>query len=392
MERIQGQADIMKRTIIWYALTIPLCVFLFPDQPILASDLPKATQEMITSLKLAGSPILKNLDEEASSAPNELIEAAKKEGGTLTINGLSRPDGFRKQIAPFHERYPFIKVTSNLGNNFARTVKPLVAFKEGRIITDIVEGAGEELNNYKKENALLKIDDLPNFWNAPIDMRDKEGYYVGSRAQQYCMAYNTNKIKESDLPSTWDDLLTKENLRNGRIAMGSNPNLFMIMLWSAKGEDWSMNFMDQLFKTVKPQLRKEQPTAQVGLVAAGELDIVLPAAAYRVSQFKNKGAPVGFHCPLPVPISWTPIMIIKGTPHPATAKLYVNWLLSKEGQIAQYYADGSSPVHKDLQTAAFIPFSDQILQRESALRTPELLETEMPKVSKIWQSYWINSP
>jgi hypothetical protein len=118
-----------------------------------AADLPKATQAMIKELKLTGQPFLDGMNDEASSAPAALIEAAKKEG-VLTINGLSRPNGFRRLIAPFNERYPFLKVTSTLGNSFTRTTKPLIAFKEGRVIVDIVEGAGEELNNYKKAIAL----------------------------------------------------------------------------------------------------------------------------------------------------------------------------------------------------------------------------------------------
>jgi iron(III) transport system substrate-binding protein len=353
-----------------------------------AADLPKATQKIIAELKLAGSPFLEGMNEEASSAPAAVIEGAKKEK-VLSISGSSQPEEYRKLIAPFAERYPFLKVTSEFGNNFARATKPLIAFKQGRVTFDIIEGAGEKLSDYIEAKALEKIDDVPNFAHVVPGYRDKEGYFSGFRLQYWCMTYNTSKLAESDLPATWDDLLAQKRFYNGKLALGNNPNTFMIMLWGAKGPEWSTQFMDKLFGQVKPQLRKEGPSALVGLVAAGELDIALPTAAYRTADYVEKGAPVSWHCPEPVPVSSSPTMILKGAPHPNAAKLYLNWLLSREGQIAQYYANGSPPVHKDLQVKTFISFPDQIVGRNLAIRTPELLHNEMPKVDKIWDAHWL---
>jgi ABC-type Fe3+ transport system substrate-binding protein len=80
--------------------------------------------------------------------------------------------------------------------------------------------------------------------------------------------------------------------------------------------------------------------------------------------------------------------MIKGNPHPYASKLWVNWFLSKEGQIAQYYADFATPVHKDLQTPEFLPFPDEIRGRKIAFRDPIQLERDLPHVYAAWNPLW----
>ena len=355
----------------------------------IAADLPKSTQDMIKALKLDGK-LVEGINEEVNAIPASIVEAAKKEG-ELVISGSIDNDEFRKMSEPFRTRYPFIKVRYNSADQFARNVRPLIAYKEGRVLADIIEGLGVNLSQYKKAGALQKLDDIPTVKKVPIEMRDDEGFFVGPRIRYWCMTYNTNKVKESELPKTWDDLLAAKHLHNGRIGMANRPNNFMIMLWGAKGPEWSNDFMTKLFNVVKPQLRKEGANAMVALVSAGEMDISFPTAAYRTAQYAAKGAPVSWHCPEPVPISSSAMVIMNKSPHANAAKLYINWFLSKEGQIAQHFSDGSPPVHMELQDERFLAYPKQILGRKGAIRTPKLLEEEMPKVAKIWEAHWLGA-
>jgi ABC-type Fe3+ transport system substrate-binding protein len=274
------------------------------------------------------------------------------------------------------------------GDQNSRNIKPLVAYRNGTILVDIIEGLGVNLADYKAIGALQKIDDLPNVGNIPPDIHDPEGFWVAPRLRYWCMAYNTNTFKEEDLPKTWDDLLTNTKLYNGHLGIVNRPNDFMIMLWGTMGPEWSKNFMDKLFNVVKPQFRKEGSDSATGLVAAGEMDISLPLASYRTYQFFKKGAPVSWHCPEPVPLSFSAMVVVNKSPHTNAAKLYVNWFLSKEAQLAQYYSDGSPPIHKDMQDPRFLLYADQIIGKKMAPRYPRLLENDMPEVAKIWDAHW----
>ena len=324
------------------------------------ADLPKSTQKMLQELGFVGDPMVADLDVEAQSAPAAMVEAARKEG-VIEISGSIEQSDFRKMSEPF---------------------------REGRVLVDIIEGLGVNLSDYVEAGALQKISDLPNVKNIPPEIQDPEGYWVAPRLRYWCITYNTNKLKESDLPRTWDDLLTSDKLTNGRLGMVNRPNNFMIMLWGAKGPEWSKTFMEKLFNEVRPQFRKEGSDNMVALVGAGEMDAAFPAADRRTFQYQEKGAPVSWFCPEPVPLSFSAMVVFNKNPHPNAAKLYINWFLSKEGQIAQFYADGSPPVHKDLRDPRFLVYPNQVLGKVAAPRYPKLLEEDMPKVAEIWDDHW----
>ena len=352
-----------------------------------AADLPKATQKILSNLKFDSS-ILSGLDKELT-VPPAWIEAAKKEGA-LRISASWDPVPFKKMTEAFQERYPFIKTEYARGSRQDRAMRPLIAFQSGRIITDLIGGIGASFALFKDADALEDMRDLPNFNNVPVGMRDEGGLWVGERLRYWCMSYNTNLVKKADLPKTWDDLLTNPVWRDGHIAVSDRPNLWIGNVWALPGygDKWGKNYISRLFSDVKPQLRKEGNNAMVALVIAGEFRAAIPSADYRTKQYLEKGAPVSWHCPEPVPLSISEMSMIKNNPHLFASKLWVNWFLSKEGQLAQYASDLAPPVHKDLQTKEFLPFPDEIKGRKIAFRDPIQLETELPKLFEFWNPLW----
>lgn len=355
-----------------------------------ASDavaLPRTTETMLRALHLLGDPMVADLDAEAGSAPAALVEAAKKQAA-LDISGSMRDEDFRKMTAPFRERYPGIALKYTSGDTNMRSIKPLLAFRQGKILDDIVEGLGNNLSEYRAAGALVKIDDLPNYKNIPQEITDPDGYWVAPRLRYWGMTYNTERVKESELPRTWDDLLTAKSLFNGRVGVLNRPNNFMINLWGAKGPEWSTRFIDKLFNEVKPQFRSEGSDAVVELVAAGEVDLSVPTADYRTWDVAQRGAPVAWFSPEPIPLSFSAMAVITNSPHLDAARLYVNWFLSKEGQLAQFYGEQAPPSHRGLQDPRFLVYPKAILGKQLAPRYPKLLEEDMATVQKLWDQAW----
>lgn len=373
----------------WLAATTIVAVSMgFVAQPVLAADFPKATQRMLKDLQLDAS-ILSGLDAELA-VPKEWIEAARKEGA-MRMNASWDPPQYRKLNEAFVERYPFIKHEYNRGSRQERTLKPLMAFESsGRVTSDLIGGIGATYALFKKAGALADMRDLPGWKNVPDGMKDAEGLWVGQRLRYWCMAYNTDKVKKEDLPKTWDDILTNPVWRNGNLGIANRPNLWFANLWALPelGEAWGKPYLQKLFSDVKPQLRKEGANALLGLVIAGEFNAVIPGAAYRTLQYVKKKAPISWHCPEPVPLAISELSMMKGGPNPYAAKLWVNWFLSKEGQMAQYHAENSPPVHKDLQIEAFLSFPEQLVGKKVAFRDPVQLEEDLPKVLAIWNPLW----
>src|SRR5262249_9684699 len=152
-------------------------------------------------------------------------------------------------------------------------------------------------------------------------------------------------VKKADLPKQWDDILTNPFWRKGNFAVSNTAAGWLTALYKAKGAEWTRNFMTKLFVEVKPQRRNEGRDASVALTAAGEQAGVAPSGDYRVRDFANKGAPVSFHCPDIVPMAPTQIGILRGSPANNGAKVWLNWFLSKEGQVGLHAANGGVSAH-----------------------------------------------
>ena len=205
-------------------------------------------------------------------------------------------------------------------------MRPLVAFKEGRFITDVMTSFGGGARLYQEAGALEDLRPLPGFRN-PIDGTGDAvgGTWVGMRLRYWCVAYNTSLVAAADLPRTWDDLLANPVWRGGNIGVGDRPQLWLLMLWKAYGQDWTTDYIDRFFRVVKPQLRKEGMNALISLNAAGEFKLTLPAADYATKLAVDKKAPIGWRCPEPIPTAVSQLGVIKGNPHPNASRLWVNW-------------------------------------------------------------------
>ncbi|MFM2130143.1 MAG: hypothetical protein RL477_1689 [Pseudomonadota bacterium] len=352
-----------------------------------AADLPKSTQAMMKEFSLPPE-ILDGLDAELQVSA-AWLDAARKEK-TVIVSGSWDLDQFEQMVGPFRERYPFIDFKYARATRHDRVIKPLLAYKAGRVTVDLISGVGAYFTKFREVGAIMDFSELPNWKNVPDGMKDKNGGWVGQRLRYWCLAYNKNALKKADLPRTWDDLLTNPKYRNGKIGMGNRPNLWLLSMWDLKGETAIRDYANKLFTDVKPQLRKEGMNALISLASAGEFDIALPSAEYRVSQMERKGAPISWHCPEPVPMAISEMIGIKGPRQNAT-KLFANWFLSKEGQVAQYASNLAPPVHKDLRRREFLAYPDEILGRKVAFREPEEMENDLAKLMRFWDPMWFSA-
>lgn len=351
-----------------------------------AAELPAATRAALKELKL-GAEILAGLDAELE-VPAQWREKAKAEG-KLDIFGAWDPPQFRKLSAAFRERFPEVQLSYVRGGRYDRGVKTLLALKQGRYMADIIISPGGDWVNFKDIDALEDLRVLPNFKRLDDNMREPGGLWVGQKVAFRCMVYNTDKVKKAELPKTWDDLLTDPRWRGGKLGVPNRPNLWLSMLWLKNGPDWTRNFMTRLFTDVKPQLRKEGANAMIALTVAGEFDAAVAAAEYRVQQYQERKAPVAFHCPTPVPMAISILMVLKDNPHKYSSLIFTNWFLSKEGQIAQYAANNAIPVRADLASRKqFMPYPEEVLGKPIAIRDEGALRTEYPKLVAYYDPLW----
>ncbi len=350
-----------------------------------SGETPASALALAKEYKISPQAMAKWEDEQ--KVPTAWIADAKKTG-QLRVSGTNRARDFERLIAPFRERYPFIKVEYSQGSRNTRVIKPLIAYREGRVITDVVDSLNTGLALYQKAQALADLTDLPNRANIPAKFGVSSKPWILGRLRYYCLAYNTKLVKKSELPKTWDDLKNAKALQNHKTALWSGVGAWLLPLWGEKGPEWTTQFIKGVYTTLDPERRKEGMTALTALTGAGEFKAVLAVAAYMVIRVSEKGAPVSFHCPDMVMVNPSAMGMIKGSPNAGAGKLFLNWLLSMEGQLSQYRHNGARPIHKALQTEQFVPFPKEILGKPLAFHDPGLQAVDMPKLKKVWDPYW----
>ncbi|MDZ4247574.1 MAG: extracellular solute-binding protein, partial [Dehalococcoidia bacterium] len=164
---------------------------------------------------------------------------------------------------------------------------------------------------------------------------------------------NSDTVKGGQLTS-FLDLLKPE--WKGKIVFsdpsisGTSPNL-LTAFYEHFGEAKAMEIFQQL-KAQEPVITRDQRQL-LEWVAKDKYPIGLGQSMSLFSEFKRAQAPVRtLNFSEPRFISGGPgnLVIFDKAPHPNAAKLYANWLLSKEGMTLWSTITGWPPTRKDVPT------------------------------------------
>lgn len=144
------------------------------------------------------------------------------------------------------------------------------------------------------------------------------------------MTFNTDKIKPADFPKDWPDLLNPK--WKGQILF-ANPRCCSVFqeFWKAMLDKYGEKFLSDLAAQTGRQYPSGVPAVQ-GL-AAGEGAITLPTIVPQVQAVKSKGAPVDSIMPAYTTGIELHVLLTARSKakHPNAARLYANFLMSREG-------------------------------------------------------------
>ena len=276
---------------------------------------------------------------------NELVEGAKKEG-KLVIWDTTRGRG-KGLFRLFQKKYPFIKTRHALVQSTQVIQKLIMESKAGRAPSaDVLAANSVSFVSGKKEGVFMSFPWKKVFHEIPSKAIDKDNFGVATYANVWTMAYNTGLLSKEKLPKSYEDLLKPEWKGKLGIDIRANPWTFLVAsgAWSQeKGE----SFIKKLRDTNPNFVRGG--TANTNLLVAGESPIAT-VYLFNVIDFKNKGAPIDWIPMEPLGGNTAGRIIPKGAPHPHAAVLYIGWLTSPEGQMAQEKTQGRSLPYEGLNT------------------------------------------
>jgi iron(III) transport system substrate-binding protein len=200
-------------------------------------------------------------------------------------------------------------------------------FRAGRYSVDAFELNGPELEQMWREGLLDRFYS-PQAANMPPAAFAKNGAYVADRFNFFTIGYNTSLVKPADVPRSYQDLLDPKWV--GRIGIEASDTDWFGSLVHAMGEEKGMAFFRKL-AAMKPQMRTGH-TLMAELVASGEVPLAVDIYNHNAERLKKKGAPIEWKPLAPTFGRPNGVTVAKQAPHPNAALLFVDFMLSLDGQ------------------------------------------------------------
>ncbi len=200
----------------------------------------------------------------------------------------------------------------------------------------------------------------------------------------YGAAINSNLVPANRIPKGWDDLLDpfwKGKMLYYDPRVTGSGNSWFTQMYKLKGEDFVRKFFSNGVTLVR-----DIPVG-VRQVATGEFAMLFGASSKWLAGFAD--TPIKLVDPgVMLPVLGTS-SIIKGGPNPSAAKLYQNFLVSKDGQEIQMRYGDKPPIRLDVKPLSDLhdltkwnllkPFTydDEIVQKPKMRETATKLLTEL---------------
>ena len=279
----------------------------------------------------------------AQDQRSQIIDGAKREGSLVWYTSTSVED-IKRLFDVFNKKYPFIKTEFFNAGSATLYNRVVNEARVGKVFFDLIAIRGVETHRLIKEGFMQPYVSPENA-AYPQGFKDSRGYWVDYFDAYNVIGYNTKLVSKDQAPKNWDDLLNP--MWRGKIALDDEMYSWYAAMAVAWGKERAQRFMKSLAKQ-DIQLRSGQ-TLIANLMAAGEFPVAM-VLAHRIEKMKEQGAPVEWVTTLdPITASLHPIGVAAKAPHPNAAKLFIDFVLSKEGQQI-VLASGRTPARPGIDT------------------------------------------
>ena len=311
-------------------------------------------------LSLNGAVVLAQPVQSKSSEWERTVEGARREGRVVVSVPTSAElrkefeTGFQKKFSAIELELSVARGASNI-NKIAEEQNAGVRNVDLHIggTTSIVTGllAPNLLEPILPSMLLPEVSDPKNWWGGHIWVDNAKKYiYSFTAYMTETVWYNSTLVRPEEIVS-WDSLLDPK--WKGKIAIldprspGSGESTWAFLL-KIKGEQF-------LTKLAAQEMLVGRNLRQLGeAVARGKSAVSIGLSYYTYLPFIKAGLPVrplsrikeGYYAAT----GSGNLAILKNVAHPNASKVFVNWLLSKEGQTAFTKAMGQPTRRFDVDT------------------------------------------
>ena len=255
-----------------------------------------------------------------------LIAGAKKEGALSLYS--SAPVEVMTAVANAYTKKYGVKVELWRSPSEQILQRVVTEARGRRFTADVIETAGPNIEAANREGLLQEIV-LPAAAELMPEAVARGRPWIVSRLSVFAIAYNTNVVRAADAPKTFEDLL--DTRWKGRLGIEADDNHWLMTMAGAMGEQKTVTLFRDIVAKNGMSVRKGH-SLMANLVVSGEVPVAIPAYVDEVNLLKASGAPIGSNFAAPTIAMPTAVAAFKNAPHPHAAVLFVDFLLSEEGQ------------------------------------------------------------
>jgi ABC-type Fe3+ transport system substrate-binding protein len=294
------------------------------------------------------------------------VAAAKKEGKVVILGpaGADIRDAFTRG---FQKKYPEIEVDFSGMSGSQVAPRLLAELGARKYVTDVViAGTTTAVGALMPANAIVPLQpflagseshDLSKWRDGKFDFSDKAGQYnlvYGNRIQ-VAFVYNPTLVGRGKIRS-WKDFLNPE--WRDKIAMRDPRRAGAALGWATvwySAPGFGKDFLRQLFGTQQIFISNDERQL-LDFVARGRHPLAIGPSGVLAFEYNSKGLPVELFGSADLDeggvlsASNGTLMVPRNSPHPNATKVYIDYLLSREGQTLWSKASGLTSRRRDVPT------------------------------------------
>jgi iron(III) transport system substrate-binding protein len=262
------------------------------------------------------------------AASESQLQAANKEG-TVSVYGGATLEHMTTLIKNFNRTYPAIEVKYLRKTRTALFELILRELRAKTYNADVYMPIEISEALYLEQRKLLAPYASPERNFVPEKLKDKQGYWTTLYQTGHVFAYNTKLVAPKEIPRTYEDFMHPR--WKGKIIMHTDEEFWYASVLEILGKEKGTSLMRGLAQQ-EPQFQGSK-TLMMQLLCAGEVALAVPVNFNQAHDAVKKGCPSDWV--VIEPQTQRPPFVIAmapNAPHPAAAKLFIDFLLSKEPQ------------------------------------------------------------
>ena len=295
----------------------------------------------------------------------QLIKAAQAEGKVNTFLCCPLGREGEKTLIPTFEKKFKVKVINSTGRSSQQRQKIGAERRAGRFTLDVWAGGPSLSNINLVKKGILRplrplfihpdLVDESKWWGGKMAWFDAEEKYqlmMVADGGHSDIGYNTKLVNPAEFESYWDLLKPKWKgklvMFDPRVGGGGGDNVFLYF-----NKDLGPKFIQKLLTEMKVFFLTDARKI-ADLVANGAFAMAPFRGGREFVKLKKLGLPVEPEFPkvlkegVALSSSGAGLFAVSNPPHPNAQKLFVNWLLSREGQSLLQKDMGSDSLRIDI--------------------------------------------